>query len=216
MGTTNIDSPRRRQQSAASTDERKRIFLEELAKHGVFRYAAAAASGHIVARNGFTCATNCGEQTFSQWMKQDPAFAEQVRAALQVAVGNLEKKLIDRIDVPNIRPIYDKQGNRLGEDVNWRDANVLLLRALERHDQAWIARKQIDGTTHVITSGADVGSGAAYVLKPADMLLLPDEKRATLLALLEEIEAGRSQSDPLYIEQQPALPGPEGSDSGQA
>lgn len=212
MGTTNIDSPHRRQrQDPAIVAERKRIFLDELAKHGVFRYAAAAASGHLVARNGYTCDSNCGEQTFATWMKQDPAFAEQVRGALQVAVGNLEKKLIDRIDVPNVRPIYDKQGNRLGEDVNWRDANVLLLRALERHDQAWIQKKQIDGTTHVITSDADVGSGAAYVLKPTDMLLLPAERRAELMSLLEEIEAARGTGDPLYIEQRAALPGPEGA-----
>lgn len=211
VGTTNQNSPVRRQRTdPAVIAERKRIFVQELATHGVFRYAAAAASGHIVGRNGFAHDTNCGEQTFAQWMKQDPAFAEEVRAALQLAIGNLEKKLIDRIDVPNVRPVFDKQGNRLGEDVNWRDANVLLLRALERHDPAWIVRKQIDGTTHVITSDADVGSGASYVLKPADIVLLPPEKQMLLVSLLEEIEQAREDQPPAIPAAAPAaLPEPE-------
>ena len=143
------------------TEERKRAFLEALAKTGSWRAAAAAASGHLV-RDG-NPGSRLGVGTFAALAKRDPVFAEQVQEALNEAIANVEHTLYDRINLPNRRPVFDKQGNLLGHDENWRDANTLALRFLERHDPTWVQRKQIDGTQHVVHSDATTGSGAAYV-----------------------------------------------------
>jgi hypothetical protein len=189
------------------TPERRKAFLDALAKTGSWRAAAAAASGHLLA-DGHP-GTRLGVGTFSQLAKRDPEFSEQVQEALNEAIANVESTLYDRIHLPNRRPVFDKQGVLLGHDENWRDANVLALRFLERHDLNWIQRKQIDGTTHVVHSDAEIGSGASYVLKPADMVLLPPEKQALLIGLLEEIEAARDDQPPAIVNAaQAALPGP--------
>jgi hypothetical protein len=195
----------------AVTEERKKLFLATLAQTGSWRAAAAAASGHLI-RDGHP-GSRLGVGAFANLAKRDPAFAEQVREALDAAIANVEHALYDRINLPNRRPIFDKQGNLLGHDENWRDANMLGLRFLERHDQNWVQKKQIDGTQHVVHSEAGVGSGAAYVLKPADIMLLPPEKRAALIALLEDVEQARDEQEAdAPADARPALPGPEGGD----
>jgi hypothetical protein len=140
-------------------------------------------------------------------MKRDPEFAEQVREALAEAIANVEHVVYDRIHLPNRRPIYDRNGVLLGYDESWKDANTLALRFLEKHDATWVQRKQIDGTQTVIHTDAEMGSGAAYVVKPADLMLLPPESRLALLDLLQQIEDARDGT--------PALPGPvEGGTDG--
>src|SRR3712207_5773545 len=96
------------------TDERKRVFLDALAKTGSWRAAAAAASGHLV--HAGQAGTRLGVGTFAQLAKRDPEFAEQVREALDAAIANVEHTLYDRIHLPNRRPIFDRAGRLLGHD----------------------------------------------------------------------------------------------------
>jgi len=190
---------------APITPERRKKFLAALAETGSWRYASATASAHLVrAKGGFRATERYGEESFRCLMKRDPAFAAEVQEALNAATARLEKKLIDRIDVPNRRPIYDKNGGLLGHDENWRDANVLLLRALEKcAPDEWTPAQKRSVTSNVtVTHEGGAPAGLSYHVTAQDVLRLPPDEQRVLLALLERIEASRED------EAAPALPAP--------
>lgn len=191
MGTTAIGKPLVRE---LMTEERKVTFLAEYARTGSFKYASAAASGLVAARNGTQPKSNVGEETFRQLIKNDPEFAEAVAQARTLAVGNLEAKLIDRIDLPNTRPVLDKAGNVVATEVNYRDCNVLLLRALERFAPGdWVQRRQVDANTTVTHTNAELGSGGhAYVVQQRDILVLEPEERVAFMTMIRKIENVRN------------------------
>lgn len=193
---------------ARVTEARKQAFLEVLRATGSFRRAATAASPHLGEDNRAD-RLGRGSESFRDTMRKDPTFAAAVQEAIDAYIGDLENLLQERLRTPNRRPIFDKNGNQIGVEENMRDANLLLLRALERMDERWAPRKQLSGQishdhkhTHELAAAEPGFSVTARDLS----LLSPDDQRA-LLALFDKVEdARRETTDARVVADVPARP----------
>lgn len=89
------------------TDKRKRLFLRELARHGILVRAARAASPRASSRYGAT-------QTFVDERERNPDFAAQWEEAVAAAEASVEHELYRRAQEGWEEPIY---GGRYKEKV---------------------------------------------------------------------------------------------------
>lgn len=194
--TTDISpAPARRPGRPGITEEQKEKYLYELARTGSKRHAACAASGNLPLQSSrFRKYGDYGEETFRQLEKRDPIFAEAVQDALAMAIGTLENLLIDRLHTPDTRPVLDRQGNVVGTDTSWRSANVLLLRALERHAPEWVQRKQIDGNQTVTVNHGTEPSRSGLTITAEAVKRLPPERQQVLMSILDEMFAAEEQA----------------------
>lgn len=196
------------------TPERKRIFLDAVRQTGSLRAAAALASPH-----SDPSTYRPGYETFRDAARRDPAFAQEIREALNDAMGAAEKLLAERMLTPDTRPIFDKNGNLLGVQTDHRNANQLLLAFLARHDpNSWAPKKHLGGEiAHQHDHRHEFGPGRLSI-HPSDILALPEEDRAAFMRYVEVIEQARAQrlgqSEQKEIEDVPdQLRLPPGSDS---
>ena len=122
------------------TEERKRVFLETLAKTGS-EYAAAYAATPWSTHKGR------GLGSFAHHRKSDPEFAAAWDAAKQEAIGNLELVVQERACQPERRPVIIK-GEIVAYEERWHSANMLLLRYLQRLDpENWSERYRQEVST---------------------------------------------------------------------
>jgi hypothetical protein len=181
------------------TPERAEVFLTTLRQTGSYHAAAAAASPHLVRRGS----KHCSVQAFRNYAKRNPAFAEAVEAAMGAVRGRMEALVLERAMNPDERPIFHpKTGELLGVAKDSRPANTMLALWLSSHDPSkWAPKSQIK--TDVTVTNADAGvTGGAYVVRPDDVMLLPEADRERLIGLLMQIEELRD-ADP------DAMPEPE-------
>ena len=89
------------------TDRRKRLFLAELARHGILVRAARAASPRASSRYGAV-------QTFKDERERDPEFAAQWQEAVEAAEASIEHELYRRAQEGWEEPIY---GGRYKEQI---------------------------------------------------------------------------------------------------
>ena len=172
------------------TAERKRVFLKVLAETGSRSAAAAAASPHLDGGDG----DRPGYESFRDLWKRDPAFALEVRRAETQALGRVESEIARRAFSPDTRPIFDRQGNKIGEQIDSRPANVLLLRLAERMaPRTWVQQKlhQIEGKI----AHDHQHSVAVATLEPSDVLLLEPAEQDELLRLVGKIAELKSGTD---------------------
>jgi len=193
---------------APMTEARKRAFLDVLRQTGSFRRAATLASPHL-GDDDRPDRKGRGAETFRDQMRRDPTFAAAVQEAIDAYIGDLENLLQERLRTPNRRPIFDKNGNQIGVEENMRDANLLLLRALERMDERWAPRKQISGQishdhqhTHELAA-AEPG----FNVTARDLALLSPADQRALLDLFDKVEdARRETADARVVATVPARP----------
>lgn len=196
---------------ARLTDARRTTFLDVLRATGSYRRAASLASPHL-GNDDRRDRHGRGTETFRDEERRNPTFATAVRAAIDAYIGDLENLLQERLRTPNRRPIFDKNGAQIGVEENMRDANLLLLRALERMDMQWAPRKQITGQidhrhqhTHELAA-AEPG----FNVTARDLALLPVEEQRMLLALFDKVEDARRENEDgrvvATVPARPALP----------
>lgn len=164
--TNEITKPRRGCQRM--TEERRQVFLKVLAETGSRSAAAAAASPHLDGGDG----DRPGYESFRDLWKRDPEFALEVQRAELQALGRVESEIHKRAFTIDERPIFDRQGNKIGVQTDSRPANQMLLRLAERlAPGTWAQRKH-----HEIEGKIDhQHSISVATLEPADVLLLdPD------------------------------------------
>ena len=174
------------------TEDRRQVFLKVLAETGSRSAAAAAASPHLDGGDG----DRPGYESFRDLWKRDPAFALEVQRAETLALGRVESEIAKRAFTLDERPIFDRQGNKIGVQTDSRPANQMLLRLAERlAPQTWQQRKlhEIDGKI----SHDHQNSVAVATLQPQDVLLLEIEEQHELLRLvgkIAELKSGNAQS----------------------
>lgn len=177
----------------AITPERAATFLDALRKTGSLHHAAAAASPHLVARGS----KHCGVGSFREYARRNPEFAAEVEAALTAVIGEAEALLWDRAKTPDQKLVFNPKTGAEHVTEDRRNANQMLLAWLAAHrPEMWAPKIKNDTTvTHV---GNPITSGAQWVIKPDDVLLLadPDDQRL-LIALLEKIEDARADAPPV-------------------
>lgn len=172
------------------SEERKRVFLESLRETGSIHRAAAAATPHGTSK------TEPGRSAFRELRQRDPDFELQVQEAIQDFLGKAEALVAERAFAPEVRRHYDRQGNLVGEDESYREANRLLTRVLAKHDPSWRESKNIDSTLQV--SGGV--SHDHLQLKMADLIHLSKPEQQQLLGLLEKVHAARNGEPVKQIE----------------
>jgi hypothetical protein len=172
------------------TAERKQVFLKVLAETGSRSAAAAAASPHLDGGDG----DRPGYESFRDLWKRNPEFALEVQRAESQALGRVESEIAKRAFTLDERPIFDRQGNKIGVQTDSRPANQMLLRLAERlAPGTWAQQKhhQIDGKI----AHDHQHSVAVATLEPRDVLLLSTDEQHELLRLVGKIAALKSGSD---------------------
>ena len=172
------------------TAERKEVFLRVLAETGSRSAAAAAASPHLDGGKG----GRPGYESFKSQWQRDPEFALAIQEAEQRALGKVEREIAKRAFTLDERPIFDRQGNKIGVQTDSRPANLMLLRLAERlAPQTWQQRKhhEIDGKI----SHDHQHSVAVATLEPQDVLLLEPDEQNELLRLVSKIAERKAGSD---------------------
>ena len=172
------------------TEERRQVFLKVLAETGSRSAAAAAASPHLDGGDG----DRPGYESFRDLWKRDPEFALEVQRAETLALGRVESEIAKRAFTLDERPIFDRQGNKIGVQTDSRPANQMLLRLAERlAPGTWAQRKhhEIDGKI----SHDHQHSVSVATLEPTDVLLLEPDEQNELLRLVGKIAELKSGSD---------------------
>ena len=172
------------------TAERKRVFIKVLAETGSRSAAAAAASPHLDGGKG----CRPGYESFKSQWQRDPEFALAIQEAEQRALGKVESAIAERAFTLDERPIFDRQGNKIGVQTDSRPANQMLLRLAERlAPGTWSQRKhhEIDGKI----SHDHQHSVSVATLEPTDVLLLEPDEQDELLRLVGKIAELKSGTD---------------------
>ena len=99
-----------RREARKVTEARKEIFLHVLGETGSRTAAAAAASPHTDGGTG----QRPGYERFRDLWKRDPEFALAVEQAEAKALGRVEAEIVNRAFTLDERPIFDRQGKRIG------------------------------------------------------------------------------------------------------
>ena len=169
------------------TEARKEIFLRVLGETGSRAAAAAAASPHTDGGNG----QRPGYETFRDLWKRDPEFALAVEQAEAKALGRVEAEIVNRAFTLDERPIFDRQGKRIGTQKSSNASNQMLLRLAERlAPETWARRSKTEVQGHLVHhEGASV---SIAVLEPTDVLLLAEDEQDQLLELIGKIEQRKS------------------------
>jgi hypothetical protein len=182
------------------TPERAEAFLIALRQTGSYSAAAAAASPHLAAKGS----KSCGVGAFREYARRNPQFAEDVEAAMTAVKGEMEALVLERARTPDERPIFGKNGALLGVQKDSRPANQMLALWLSSHDPAkWAAKLSTKTEVTVTNTDGSLTSGAAFIVKPADVLLLDEADRATLIDLLSKLEDRREETTPAVIDTKP-------------
>ena len=186
--TNEIWKPRRGCQRM--TQERRQVFLKVLAETGSRSAAAAAASPHLDGGSG----DRPGYESFRDLWNRDPEFLLQVQRAETQALGRVESEIARRAFQLDERPIFDRQGNKIGVQTDSRPANQMLLRLAERlAPGTWSQRKhhEIDGKI----SHDHQHSASVATLEPTDVLLLEPDEQDELLRLVGKFAELKSGTD---------------------
>ena len=181
------------------TQARKEIFLRVLGETGSRAAAAAAASPHTDGGTG----QRPGYETFRDLWKRDPEFALAVEQAEAKALGRVEAEIVNRAFTLDERPIFDRQGKRIGTQKSSNASNQMLLRLAERlAPETWARRSKTEVQGHLVHhEGASV---SIAVLEPTDVLLLAEDEQDQLLELIGKIEQRKSEVIDVQPERLPA------------
>lgn len=111
------------------TEERRRVFLEELAKTGMFNHSARTASPHLT---GGTRPFQAGARTFRDLMVKDPQFASEVEEAKAAASGVVGREVVRRAVEGYFEDHYEDAGDKMALVKRIRKTDNRLLMALAK------------------------------------------------------------------------------------
>lgn len=186
------------------TEQRKTIFLRELALHGVVAEAARVSSPHSRDRHG-------ASGTFYAERNRDPQFAVAWDSAIEVADARLEREAFRRAAEGTERGIFQR-GQRVidfdGKPATEREYSDRLLEVLlrARLPQRYADKRQVEVNGHVEHTVQE-----RLYLTPMDLIGLTIEERRQLMGILSKVARNRGEYDaggtqaPNDI---PALPAP--------
>ncbi len=168
----------------AMTPERKDKYLEVLAATGSSVAAAAQASPEAYgARPGYT--------SFYNEKKKDPEFAVRCEEAMDSFLGVLEANVVKWATTPTRRPVV-ANGEIVGFEEKPPDPR-LVLATLRRYNPRWNEKQTLEHTGNV--DHTHRGGLVMASISADDVMLLPQEKRATFAALLTDLlEAKQAQT----------------------
>ena len=172
-------------------EDRKRIYIKVLADTGSHSAAARAASPHLAESPSATP----GYSTFRDLRRVDPDFAAQCDEAIAAALGRVEDEIVRRSFEVDKRPIFDRQGQKIGEQVDSRPANQLLLRLAEKlNPDDWAPRKHATvEAKHQHTHRHE--HEVSFELRPEHIAMLPEERQRQFVNDLQLIRAELEQPD---------------------
>ena len=114
------------------TEERLMLFLDVLSETGSMPAAAAAASPHCK-YSGYT--------SFLDYAKRHPEFAEAIECAKQMAIGKVEKTIMERAMMDYEEPVVS-MGDIVGTKI--RHDNTLLVKWAKRlNPDAWADQQHV-------------------------------------------------------------------------
>ena len=181
------------------TEGRRRAFLEHLALHGCWQWAAAAASPSATPRGAGA--------TFRDLARRDAEFARQCDEARATADARLEMEAWRRGVEGIERRVYQKGGQAVNADgtpaveVVYSDRVLELL--LKARLPAFQERSRIE------VNGAIDHRHLGVLLTPADLATLEAGQRGHLRSILTTIARARGEDVNLK-----ALPAPDDADGG--
>lgn len=190
------------------TLERRDTFLRVLSETGSFTAAARAATPWGTGKLP-------GYRTWYDLCKRDPEFAEAVAEARAAALGRIEEEIVRRAFKPDERPILDRNGKVVAVALDHRNANLMLLRAAEKLSPSdWAPKKNISG---VIQHDHQHEHDFRFVIEPGHVMLLPEDKRAEFIAMLEAIQSKLTpeNTNEQRAESRPLLPAPRTDSVGE-
>jgi hypothetical protein len=156
------------------TPERKETFLATLRETGSPFAAARAATPWSSERH-------CGLSTFRDERRRDPQFAADWERAIEEAIGRIEAEVVRRAMTPTKRPVFSK-GELVGH-VEEYDNRLLVTLAKRLNPDDWSERQKVEHSGSV----SHEHRHAVAVLKPRDVLLLPEADREPFLAYIGKI-----------------------------
>lgn len=113
-------------------------FVEGLRTFGTFDAAARHARPHLAARGS----KQCSIRSFREHARRNPDFAANCEEALSDFKGEMEALAVKRAKTVDRRPVFGKNGQFLGYEVNRRNANDMLKVVLAKIDpSAWAPKK---------------------------------------------------------------------------
>ena len=165
-------------------ENRKRIFLEHVAKGTSLVKASKAASPHCTGHD-------CGLGGFTSLAKRDPEFGAAIEAAHAVALGDVEDEIRHRAMNPPKRPVWHK-GEMVGSYEDRNSSDRLLVRLAEKLDpDNWAPQSKIKSEVNVNVRGV------MLAIKAEDVLLLDPKEQDVFTQLLATIADRREDTNRL-------------------
>jgi hypothetical protein len=121
-------------------------------------------------------------------MERDPEKKKQFDEALDFGVARLEQLAHERCFQPDVRPIFDKNGNLLDVEKRYDASNRMILRNLTKRDREWSERKDVSGQVNVSHT---IAPARGFTFTQNDIAMLTSDEADTLWALMEKCEAER-------------------------
>ncbi len=168
----------------AMTDKRKQLFVEELAKHGIFAEAARVASPHSM---------HGAQKSFKDEMIRDGFFRKAVEEAQEAADNALILEARRRAVEGVSKNVYQKAEQVFNKDgspatfVQYSDA--VLLRLLQARFPEFRDSKVLEH------SGTIEHRQRAFQIERDDLYGLSQEQRIQLKGILESIAQARGETD---------------------
>lgn len=171
------------------TEARKRIFLEELRRHGVVAEAARVASPLAQSKNG-------ASKTFYAERHRDFLFAEAWDDAVEQADARLEAEAVRRAVEGVERGVFQKGTRAVDHDGKPATVTEYSDRLLEVLMRSRISRYSEKRQVEV-----NVNHGVQRLsLSPSDLLALSPNDRAALMHILEQIARNRGECEEVESE----------------
>ena len=167
------------------TPERRDLFLSALKTTGNFTEASRLTSPGSSERWG-------ARSTFMDLRKRDPVFAAEIEEALAEFQADLESEARRRIFDGVPEPVFYKGVQAVDSEGRpafiARKSDNILLRMMERFDQAWVQKKQLEHSGSVAQGSPDVVS-----LTVQDVLSLDEVDQRDLTRVLARMAANRGE-----------------------
>jgi hypothetical protein len=148
-----------------------------------------------------------GYQTFYMERKTSPEFARRCEEAINNFVGRAESELARRMFLPTERATIDKNGVVQHISRDYRNADLLLVRALSRHRPEWVdqQKRSVESNISVTHNGNGAPGGIGFVITPQLTSHLNDEEKRVLSDLMRKMV---ECSEAAEKEKQNQLPAP--------
>jgi hypothetical protein len=152
-----------------------------------------------------------GYQTFYMERKTNPEFARRCEEAINNFVGRAESELARRMFLPTERATIDKNGVVQHISRDYRNADLLLVRALSRHRPEWVdqQKREVQSNVNVNHTAGGFSAGAGYLITSDVLQMLSESDRQELGRIMCIAEEKRLELEQQKKQQKLLLEGPD-------